>query len=134
MLMGVSSGIEPVFSPFVWRRIGGEYKPLLHPLFVELMEAYPPAPGFAKDGRWDWEKIVEEIQKDGHGSVQNLPFVPEPIRKVFQCAHDIPPLDHVRMQGVVQRAFDAEGYAANSYLQVHCQGYPYSHEPGPYPH
>ncbi len=114
MLMGVSSGIEPVFSPFVWRRIGGEYKPLLHPLFVELMEAYPPAPGFAKDGRWDWEKIVEEIQKDGHGSVQNLPFVPEPIRKVFQCAHDIPPLDHVRMQGVVQRAFDAEGYAANS--------------------
>jgi ribonucleoside-diphosphate reductase alpha chain len=114
MLMGVSSGIEPVFSPFVWRRIGGEYKPLLHPLFVELMEAYPPAPGFAKDGRWDWEKIVEEIQKDGHGSVQNLPFVPEPIRKVFQCAHDIPPLDHVRMQGVVQRAFDAEGYAGNS--------------------
>jgi ribonucleoside-diphosphate reductase alpha chain len=114
MLMGVSSGIEPVFSPFVWRRIGGEYKPLLHPLFVELMEAYPPAPGFEKDGKWDWEKIVEEIQKDGHGSVQNLPFVPEAIRRVFQCAHDISPLDHVRMQGVVQRAFDAEGYAANS--------------------
>ncbi|MGC8875497.1 adenosylcobalamin-dependent ribonucleoside-diphosphate reductase [Thermus sp.] len=114
MLMGVSSGIEPVFSPFVWRRIGGEYKPLLHPLFVELMEAYPPAPGFAKDGKWDWEKIVEEIQKDGHGSVQGLSFVPEPIRRVFQCAHDIHPLDHVRMQGAVQRAFDAEGYAGNS--------------------
>jgi ribonucleoside-diphosphate reductase alpha chain len=122
MLMGVSSGIEPVFSPFVWRRIGGEYKPLLHPLFVELMEAYPPAPGFAKDGRWDWEKIVEEIQKDGHGSVQNLPFVPELIRKVFQCAHDIPPLDHVRMQGVVQRAFDAEGYAANSISKCIAKG------------
>lgn len=99
MLMGVSSGIEPVFSPFVWRRIGGEYKPLLHPLFVELMEAYPPAPGFAKEGKWDWEKIVEEIQKDGHGSVQNLPFVPEAIRRVFLSAHDIHPLDHVRMQG-----------------------------------
>ncbi|BCZ93719.1 hypothetical protein TthAK1_03360 [Thermus thermophilus] len=114
MLMGVSSGIEPVFSPFVWRRIGGEYKPLLHPLFVELMEAYPPAPGYAKDGKWDWEKIIEEIQKDGHGSVRNLPFVPEAIRKVFLCAHDVHPLDHVRMQGAVQRAFDAEGYAANS--------------------
>lgn len=114
MLMGVSSGIEPVFSPFVWRRIGGEYKPLLHPLFVELMEAYPPAPGFAKDGKWDWEKIIEEIQKDGHGSVRNLPFVPEAIRRVFLSAHDVHPLDHVRMQGAVQRAFDAEGYAANS--------------------
>ena len=122
MLMGVSSGIEPVFSPFVWRRIGGEYKPLLHPLFVELMEAYPPAPGFAKEGKWDWEKIVEEIQKDGHGSVQNLPFVPEAIRRVFLSAHDIHPLDHVRMQGAVQRAFDAEGYAANSISKCIAKG------------
>jgi len=122
MLMGVSSGIEPVFSPFVWRRIGGEYKPLLHPLFVELMEAYPPAPGYEKDGKWDWDKIVEEIQRDGHGSVQNLSFVPEPIRRVFRCAHDIHPLDHVRMQGVVQRAFDAEGYAANSLSKCIAKG------------
>ncbi|BDG29495.1 LAGLIDADG family homing endonuclease [Thermus thermophilus] len=122
MLMGVSSGIEPVFSPFVWRRIGGEYKPLLHPLFVELMEAYPPAPGYAKEGKWDWEKIVEEIQKDGHGSVQNLPFVPEAIRRVFLSAHDIHPLDHVRMQGAVQRAFDAEGYAANSISKCIAKG------------
>jgi ribonucleoside-diphosphate reductase alpha chain len=114
MLMGVSSGVEPVFSPFIWRRIGAEYKPLLHPLFVELMEAYPPAPGFGKDGGWDWEKVIGEIQKDGHGSVQNLPFVPEPIRKIFRCAHDISPLDHVRMQGVVQRAFDERGFAGNS--------------------
>ncbi|MFN4070563.1 MAG: ribonucleoside-diphosphate reductase, partial [Thermus caldifontis] len=114
MLMGVSSGIEPVFSPFVWRRIGGEYKPLLHPLFVELMEAYPPHPEYEKGGKWDWDRIISAIQEDGHGSVQNLPFVPEPIRKVFQCAHDIHPLDHVRMQGAVQRAFDAEGYAGNS--------------------
>ncbi|MFM9420007.1 LAGLIDADG family homing endonuclease [Thermus scotoductus] len=114
MVMGVSSGIEPVFSPFVWRRIGGEYKPLLHPLFVELMEAYPPHPDYEKDGKWDWEKIIAAIQEDGHGSVKNLPFVPEAIRRVFECAHDIHPLDHVRMQGAVQRVFDAEGYAGNS--------------------
>ncbi|WP_038058223.1 adenosylcobalamin-dependent ribonucleoside-diphosphate reductase [Thermus amyloliquefaciens] len=114
MLMGVSSGIEPVFSPFVWRRIGGEYKPLLHPLFVELMEAYPPHPDYAKDGRWDWDKVIAAIQEDGHGSVKGLSFVPEAIRRVFECAHDVHPLDHVRMQGAVQRAFDAEGLAANS--------------------
>ncbi|GAB5603402.1 hypothetical protein FJNA_19280 [Thermus sp. FJN-A] len=122
MLMGVSSGIEPVFSPFVWRRIGGEYKPLLHPLFVELMEAYPPAKGYEKEGKWDWEKVIAEIQKDGHGSVQNLSFIPEAIRKVFLCAHDIHPLDHVRMQGVVQRAFDAEGYAGNSLSKCIAKG------------
>ncbi|WP_051913574.1 intein-containing adenosylcobalamin-dependent ribonucleoside-diphosphate reductase [Thermus caliditerrae] len=122
MLMGVSSGIEPVFSPFVWRRIGGEYKPLLHPLFVELMEAYPPAPGYEKDGKWDWDKVIAAIQEDGHGSVKNLPFVPEPIREVFECAHDIHPLDHVRMQGVVQQAFDAEGLAANSLSKCIAKG------------
>jgi len=114
MVMGVSSGIEPVFSPFVWRRIGGVYKPLLHPLFVELMEGHPPAPGYEKDGGWDWDKIIEAIQQDGHGSVQNLPFIPEAIRKVFLCAHDVHPLDHVRMQGAVQRGYDNGGYAGNS--------------------
>ncbi len=113
MLMGVSSGIEPVFSPFVWRRIGGEYKPLIHPLFQELMEQHPPYPDWEKDGSWDWDKLIAAIQEN-HGSVQGLEVVPESIRAVFKCAHDVSPLDHVRMQGVVQRAFDAEGYVGNS--------------------
>jgi ribonucleoside-diphosphate reductase alpha chain len=113
MLMGVSSGIEPVFAPFVWRRIGGEYKALVHPLFKELLEAYPPAPGFQKDGSWDWDKVTEKIQEN-HGSVQGLDFVPEALQRVFKCAHDVSPLDHVRMQGAVQRAFDREGYVGNS--------------------
>ncbi|AEB12360.1 adenosylcobalamin-dependent ribonucleoside-diphosphate reductase [Marinithermus hydrothermalis] len=113
MLMGVSSGIEPVYSPFVWRRIGSEYKPLLHPLFQELMAQFPPHPEYAKDGGWDWDKLIEAIQEN-HGSVEGLEMIPEAIRRVFRCAHDVAPLDHVRMQGVVQRAFDAEGYAGNS--------------------
>ncbi len=113
MLMGVSSGIEPVFAPFVWRRIGGEYKALVHPLFKELLEAYPPPPDYQKDGGWDWDKVTERIQEN-HGSVQGLAFVPERLQRVFKCAHDVAPLDHVRMQGAVQRAFDREGYVGNS--------------------
>jgi len=46
--------------------------------------------------------------------VVGLDFIPQALQQVFVCAHDIAPLDHVRMQGVVQQAFDAEGYAANS--------------------
>jgi ribonucleoside-diphosphate reductase alpha chain len=113
MLMGVSSGIEPMFSPFMWRRIGGEYKALLHPLFVEMMEQYPAEGPFEKDGAWDWEAIIQAIQAH-HGSVKGLEGIPSAIGNVFEGAHDVPPLDHVRMQGVVQTAFDAEGYAANS--------------------
>ncbi|AWR86138.1 adenosylcobalamin-dependent ribonucleoside-diphosphate reductase [Meiothermus taiwanensis] len=113
MLMGVSSGIEPMFSPFMWRRIGGQYKALLHPLFVEMMEQFPATGPFEKDGAWNWDAIIEAIQAN-HGSVKGLEGIPAPIASVFEGAHDVPPLDHVRMQGVVQTAFDAEGYAANS--------------------
>ncbi len=114
MLMGVSSGIEPVFSPFIWRKIGSEYRALLHPLFVELLETYPPAGNMDKGGQWDWDKVTEAVSNN-HGSVQGLEFIPQALRQVFVCAHDIKPVDHVRMQGAVQRAFDDGGqYAANS--------------------
>jgi len=130
MLMGVSSGIEPMFSPFMWRRIGGQYKALLHPLFVELMEQFPATEEFAaltlqspsskgergrEDDRpaWNWDKLIEAIQAN-HGTVVGLEGIPAGIARVFEGAHDVPPLEHVRMQGTVQVAFDAEGYAANS--------------------
>ncbi|MCX7782407.1 MAG: ribonucleoside-diphosphate reductase, adenosylcobalamin-dependent, partial [Meiothermus sp.] len=103
MLMGVSSGIEPMFSPFMWRRIGGQYKALLHPLFVEMMEQFPAEGRFEKNGAWDWDAIIEAIQAH-HGSVKGLEGIPSAIGNVFEGAHDVPPLDHVRMQGVVQTA------------------------------
>ncbi|OLV20302.1 LAGLIDADG family homing endonuclease [Deinococcus marmoris] len=118
MLMGVSSGIEPVFSPFIWRKIGSEYRALLAPLFVELLETYPAPDGVAVlnehgDGGWDWDKVTEAVSEN-HGSVVGLPFIPDALQQVFVCAHDIAPQDHVRMQGTVQRAFDADGFAGNS--------------------
>lgn len=113
MLMGVSSGIEPVFSPFIWRKIGSEYRALLAPLFVELLETYPAPAGMDVQGKWDWDKVTEAVSEN-HGSVVGLNFIPEALQSVFVCAHDIKPVDHVRMQGTVQMAFDAEGLAANS--------------------
>ncbi|MHA0035923.1 LAGLIDADG family homing endonuclease [Deinococcus sp. PESE-13] len=114
MLMGVSSGIEPVFSPFIWRKIGSEYRALLAPLFVELLESYPAPKGMEKDGGWDWDKVTEAVSEN-HGSVVGLSFIPDALQQVFVCAHDISPVDHVRMQGTVQRAFDDGGQlAANS--------------------
>lgn len=108
MLMGVSSGIEPVFAPFIYRRVGTEYKSLIHPLFQELLAQHPPHPDYAKDGSWDWEKVVAAVQAN-HGSVQGLAFIPDAVRAVLVCAHDITPEDHVKMQGVVQTTFDAGG-------------------------
>ena len=113
MLMGVSSGIEPVFSPFIWRKIGADYKALIAPLFQEMLEQYPPHAAYSQNSAWDWDKVTDAIASN-HGSCVGLEFVPEAVQSVFVCAHDIAPLEHVRMQGTVQQAFDADGFAANS--------------------
>lgn len=106
MIAGTSSGIEPVFAAFVWRRIGDEYVPMIHPLFKRLLEEYPPARGFtAPDGGWDMEAVLDEIQRN-HGSLRGLDFIPENIRRVFLTAHDLSPAEHVTMQAAVQRGFD----------------------------
>jgi ribonucleoside-diphosphate reductase alpha chain len=108
MLMGVSSGVEPVFAPFVFRKIGDSYASLIHPLFQELLERSAPHKDYTKDGKWDLEKVVQAVQ-DNHGSVQGLDFIPDDVKAVLICAHDISPEAHVRMQGVVQSSFDAGG-------------------------
>lgn len=114
MLMGVSSGVEPVFAPFIYRKIGDSYASLIHPLFQELLERHSPHPEYAKNGAWDWDKVVAQVQ-DNHGSVQGLDFIPDDVKAVLVCAHDISPADHVRMQGAVQSSFDAGGkMVANS--------------------
>lgn len=114
MLMGVSSGVEPVFAPFIYRKIGDSYAALIHPLFRELLERHAPHPNYATDGKWNWDRVVEAVQEN-HGSVLGLDFVPDDVKAVLLCAHDISPEDHVRMQGVVQRTFDGGGkMVANS--------------------
>ena len=108
MLMGVSSGVEPIFAPFVYRKIGDSYAALIAPLFKEMLERHEPHPDWCKDGTWDWDRVVEAVGA-AHGSVQGLDFVPDDVKAVLRCAHDIAPEDHVAMQGTVQRTFDEGG-------------------------
>ncbi len=114
MLMGVSSGVEPIFAPFIYRKIGTDYAAIIAPLFQELLDRHPPHPDYRSGDAWDWAKVVQAVQ-DAHGSVQGLAFIPDDVRAVLVCAHDISPRDHVLMQGTVQSAFDEGGaMVANS--------------------
>ncbi|HEV2124409.1 MAG TPA: ribonucleoside-diphosphate reductase, partial [Chloroflexota bacterium] len=114
MLMGVSSGVEPVFAPFIYRKIGDSYASLIHPLLQELLERHAPHPDYRRGDAWDWDKVVTAVQGN-HGSVQGLDFIPDEVKTVLVCAHDIAPEDHVKMQGVVQTTFDGGGkMVANS--------------------
>ncbi len=114
MLMGVSSGVEPIFAPFIYRKIGDSYAALISPLFKEMLEAHTPHPNYRQGNAWDWDKVVAAVQEQ-HGSVQGLDFIPREVRDVLVCAHDIKSEDHVKMQGTVQSAFDEGGeMVANS--------------------
>lgn len=118
MLMGTSGGVEPIFSPFIYRKIGGNYEAMVSPIFKDLLESNDPHEDYRTQGDdgyiWDWVKVTDALQ-DNHGSLKGLPFIPPEIADVFVCAHDIAPRDHVLMQATVQRAFDdGNDMAANS--------------------
>jgi len=98
MIFGVTSGIEPLFSPLIYRRVGSEYIEILHPLFKEIMSEY------GWDNK-DWTVLKKAIS-DNHGSVQGLPHVPIEVQNYFVVAHDVEPWNHILMQAAVQRGFD----------------------------
>lgn len=95
LLAGVSSGIEPIFA-LVYARsaLDGTELEEVHPLFVEALEmaGLPVAPLVARAAET--------------GSIQHLNEIPEPLRRRFMTALEIPPVWHVRIQAAFQRFTD----------------------------
>lgn len=90
-----SSGIEPLFAvSFVRNVLEG----------TKLYEVNPVFEKIAKErGFWSRE-LIEKIAQ--HGTLQDIDEVPDDIKKVFTTAHDISPLDHIRMQAAFQKHID----------------------------
>jgi ribonucleoside-diphosphate reductase alpha chain len=95
MIAGVSSGIEPLFA-IVFRRHVLDGEPLLeaHPAFARIAEER----GFAS------QELIAQIAETG--TLHGIEGVPDDIRRVFVCAHDIEPVWHVRMQAAFQQSTD----------------------------
>jgi ribonucleoside-diphosphate reductase alpha chain len=95
IIAGCSSGIEPLFAvSFVRNVLEG----------TKLYEVNPIFERIAKErGFWSKELIEEIAEK---GSLQDIEAVPEDVKKAFITAHDISPLDHVRMQAAFQKHVD----------------------------
>lgn len=95
IIASCSSGIEPLFAvSFVRNVLEG----------TKLYEVNPVFEKIAKErGFWSRE-LVEKIAE--HGTLQDIDEVPDDIKKVFTTAHDISPLDHIKMQAVFQKYID----------------------------
>ena len=105
MIMGASSGIEPIFSVTYTRKIGDKNKEFVDPILMDMLREHDPEPGYTmiENNRveWDEDKVVKAI-KANHGSVKGLSFIPKYMQDIFETSHEIHWRDHILMQAAAQ--------------------------------
>lgn len=95
IIAGTTSGIEPLFAiSFVRRVMGG----------TELVEVNPLFEMQARQRGFYSEELMRKIAEIG--TVHGLEEVPQDIRDLWVCAHDISSIWHVRMQAAFQAHTD----------------------------
>lgn len=95
IIAGCSSGVEPLFAvAFVRNVLEGTKLYEVNPLFEKIAK---------ERGFWSRELIEKVAEK---GSLHDIDEVPDDVKRVFITAHDITPLDHIRMQAAFQKHVD----------------------------
>ncbi len=91
-----SSGIEPIFAVSYTRAniLDNDTLCEAHPFFEEI----------SKERGFYSKELMEEIAQTG--SIQNIDYIPDDVKKIFVTAHDISPEWHVRMQAAFQKYTD----------------------------
>jgi ribonucleoside-diphosphate reductase alpha chain len=101
IIANCSGGIEPMFSLAFIRQVMKDTKgkPTI------MREVNYVFERMAKDqGIWSDALVDELLEK---GTLHHMERVPEAMRRVFVCAHDIAPYWHMRMQAAFQRHCDS---------------------------
>ena len=91
MIAGCSGGIEPLFAVAFMRRQADMEMPDVNPEFVRL----------AKERGFHSDELMKKVAE--HGSVRDIPEVPEDVRSVWVTSHDITSEWHVKMQAAFQK-------------------------------
>lgn len=95
IIAGVSSGVEPVFAYAYIRNVMDNTR------LIEVNSILKER--LAADGLIT-DQIMEEIVK--HGTLAEVDGIPESLKKIFVCAHDVIPVWHVKMQAEFQKYTD----------------------------
>ncbi len=95
IIAGCSSGVEPLFALCFTRNIpDGERLVEINPHFEAALES---------GGLFSHELMDAVVAK---GSIEDMDYLPAPLRKTFVTAMDIAPQWHLRMQAAFQRHTD----------------------------
>ena len=94
LICDVNGGIEPFFAMGFKRKVKEKQLYYLNSILVETLK---------KKGLYT-ESIINAIESKG--TIQDLPEIPDEIKKVFVTALDIEPIDHLKMQAAFQKYCD----------------------------
>lgn len=95
VIAGTSSGIEPLFAlSYVRRVLGGE----------ELFEFNPLFEKAAIKAGFNTENIMRQVTEEG--VLSEIDGIPDDVKRIFVCSHEISFDWHVKMQAVFQKHTD----------------------------
>ncbi len=92
---GCSSGVEPVFAyAFIRNIMDG----------TEMIEVNPVLTAKLKELGLYSDALLRKIAAEG--TIAHCEEIPQEVRNVFVCSHDIKPIDHIKMQAAFQHHTD----------------------------
>ncbi|MGC2871673.1 vitamin B12-dependent ribonucleotide reductase [Ihubacter sp. mB4P-1] len=92
---GCSSGVEPVFAyAFIRNIMDG----------TEMIEVNPVLTAKLKELGLYSDRLLRKIASEG--TIAHCEEIPQEVRDVFVCSHDIKPINHIKMQAAFQRHTD----------------------------
>jgi ribonucleoside-diphosphate reductase alpha chain len=101
ILADCSGGIEPMFSlAFIRNVLKGQSDgeaPMVE--INKTFERVARARGFYSEG------LMEQVARDG--TLAHIDSIPDDVKQVFVCAHDVKPEWHIKMQAAFQRHCDS---------------------------
>ena len=95
IIANCSSGVEPIFAYAYVRNIMDG---------TEMVEANPILEQKLREENLYTPELMQKVSQEG--TIAHIEEIPEDIRRVFVCAHDITPTDHIQMQAAFQRHTD----------------------------